>query len=476
MRIDEILTLTSWSDRLTELKVDINVAGSNIIRTPLENWKYFKGDHPILTDPDRQDVYVDIYKTDLKGVQILDENDRPIISGSKKIKRTRKVLNYQQQIVETAVAMVFGAPVDLVLNNSDKSETINKAFQEFKIQWNKCKMDSFLKKLAKNLFIETKNAVIFYMEEGDPDKDIKLKLLCFDKGDYLWMHLDDNDKCDAITRVFVKRMIVEGKVTEVEITQVYTALKLYEKIGEVVTETVNPYGKIPIAFFAQNETEWQPGKELITKMEYTRSQLSDVNTRVGNPAVVIDGEIASMPDYDADVKTFNTIPVQSGETLLKSSVYLLESKGAPESVKMEIEMDKFDMYKFTWPDLSFLMEAIKTGALSGAAIRLMFTNAFAKMANKYETFEDLGRIISIMKAVLQTAKGGVFDQLDISVRFNSILPDNIVELTDMYSTAVNAGLTSKQNAISQLPYNENAQTVIDEVLAEQTAIASQGLV
>jgi hypothetical protein len=183
-----------------------------------------------------------------------------------------------------------------------------------------------------------------------------------------------------------------------------------------------------------------------------------------------------MPDYDADVKTFNTIPVQSGETLLKSSVYLLESKGAPESVKMEIEMDKFDMYKFTWPDLSFLMEAIKTGALSGAAIRLMFTNAFAKMANKYETFEDLGRIISIMKAVLQTAKGGVFDQLDISVRFNSILPDNIVELTDMYSTAVNAGLTSKQNAISQLPYNENAQTVMAEVLTEQAAIASQGLV
>jgi hypothetical protein len=106
----------------------------------------------------------------------------------------------------------------------------------------------------------------------------------------------------------------------------------------------------------------------------------------------------------------------------------------------------------------------------------MFTHAFAKMANKYETFEDLSRIISIMKAVLQKAKGGVFDQLDISVRFNSILPDNIVELTDMYSTAVNAGLTSKQNAISQLPYNENAQTVIDEVLAEQTAIASQGLV
>ena len=201
-----------------------------------------------------------------------------------------------------------------------------------------------------------------------------------------------------------------------------------------------------------------------------------MNVRIGNPPVVIEGNVGSMPDYDSDVKIIRTMPIIDTEgKSISSKVYLLDTQAAPESVKLEMERNDQYIYKFSWPDLSWLLNGIKTGSLSGTAIKLMFTSAEAKITTKLEVLEDLSRRISIMKTMLQKAKGGAFDLLEIDVKFNSILPENLTEITDMLSTAVNAKMTSKQNAVSQLGYNENPSAIYDQIKIEESETNDVGL-
>ena len=123
MNILEILTLTTWDERLAELKTDTIQD-----RKPTENRDYYNGKHPILTDPDRQDFSVPTFEIDpeTNKPKINEQTGRPIEKGSKIVKRTRMVLNYAKQIVETCVAMVVGRPVDLILNNSDKTPAMER--------------------------------------------------------------------------------------------------------------------------------------------------------------------------------------------------------------------------------------------------------------------------------------------------------------------------------------------------------------
>lgn len=472
MNVSEIMMLASWDERLAELKtVD------KIEKTPVENREYYDGKHEITTDPDRQDFSIPTYEIGADGKYVMNQQTgKAVESGTKTVKRTRMVLNYPKQIVKTAVAMVVGRNVDLILTNADKTPAIEEAFKIFKQQWNKAKLDTFSVTMFRTLLIETKCAEFFFFEDGDAEKDIKVMLFSKENGDDIWIHYDDNRRADALTRVFTKRALVDGKATEIQVTQIYTADKTYEKLGDAeFTEKPNPYKKNQWVYYAQPTPEWESVRQLIKKQEYVHSQHSDVNVRIGNPPVVIEGNVGSMPDYDSDVKIINTLPqIDSEGKSINSKVYLLDTKAAPESVKLEMERNDQYIYKLSWTDLSFLLYGLKGGNLPTSTIELMFTDTEANIVNKLEVLENLSRRISVMKSMLQTAKNGAFDQLEIDVKFNSILPNNLTELTDTLSVAVNSELTSKQNAQRQLPYNENPSAINDEIKAEQSDAAGQG--
>jgi len=455
MNIQEILSL-SEDQWLTELQVD------PVTRNIQSNIDYFDGKHPILTDPSRADYSIDKFEEDpLTGEKK--------ISGSEQVKRTKLVINYQQQIVETAVGMCVGAPVTLTLNSGD--ETGHKdAFEIFVDQWrNKTRLDTFSVKMAKALFVESKCAELYFHDGGDTEGDIKVMLLSKDNGDDIWAHFDDDKKMDALTRVYTKRMIVGSKPEDVEVTQIWTAESRWEKQGDGAWEqTANPYEKLQIVYYDQKKPEFHLVTDLISKQEYVRSQNSDVNKRVGSPSVVVDGELVGPPEVGQDVKVWT---LKNGQDIegkpIKSSVSYLQSASAPEAIKMELDDYKQDMYKLTWPDLSFLRESIKTGSLSGVAIKLMFTDSFVKIGLKKAIFEDFSRRVSILKRMLAVAQGSVFDELNISVTFNSILPENTTEITDYLSVAVGAGITSKSQAIGMLNFNDGNPNITKEILEEE---------
>ena len=325
--------------------------------------------------------------------------------------------------------------------------------------------------MTRALFTESKCAELYFHDESEANGDIKVMLLSKKNGDDIWAHFDDNGKMDALTRIYTKRALIGTEPGDVEVTQIWTTAAKFEQIGSgIFEETKNPYDKINIVYYDQERPEWHLVTELITKQELVRSQSSDVNKRVGNPNVVINGQIAAQPETEQDVKVWNTVPVPDGQGgTLESDVRYLQLEGAPEAIKMELEQHKQDMYKLTWPDLSFLHDSIKTGIPSGTAIQLMFTDAFVKIGNKKEVLEDFSRRVSVIKRMLAVGTGKkIFDELNISVQFNSILPQNMGEIADTLATAVTNGITSEQHAQQSFPLNSGNPDIAEQVEEERS--------
>jgi hypothetical protein len=133
---------------------------------------------------------------------------------------------------------------------------------------------------------------------------------------------------------------------------------------------------------------------------------------------------------------------------------------------MELKDHQSDMYKLSWPDLSFLRE-MSVGQLSGTAIKLMFTDAFVKIGVKRGIFEDFSRRVSVMKAMLAKSQGEVFNELNISVTFNSILPENIVELADTLAVATQSGFMAKEDATAAFTPNDGNPDAYQNILDEE---------
>lgn len=466
MNIQEILSLSpdQW---LTELEVD------PITRDIQANLDYFDGVHPVLTDLSRQDYSIPKWEIDEEtGQPKINPLTGKKISGSpEQVKRTRLVLNYQKQIVQTAQGLCVGAPVTLTLNSGDEPGH-KEAFDILVDQWrNKTRLDTFSLKMTEALFVESKCAELYFHENADVNGDIKVMLLSKKNGDDIWAHFDDNKKMDALTRVYTKRVLVDGEATDVEVTQIWTAKSRLEKIDDGAWEEVkNPYGKLTIVYYDQEKPEFHLVTDLINKQELVRSQNSDVNKRLGNPALVVSGNEIDTPDVDQDVKVFLAKYSDDGQGgKIKAEINYLQVEGAPEAIKMELEGHQEDMYKLSWPDLSFLRK-MTVGQLSGTAIKLMFTDAFVKIGIKRGIFEDFSRRVSVMKAMLAKSKGEVFNELNISVQFNSILPENIVELADTLSTARQGGFMSGEDATAAFSLNDGNPDAYQNILDEEARI------
>lgn len=460
MNINELLTLPE-SEWLTELKND-----SRNIQKFID---YHEGKHPIRANPNRQDYYIPKYKVGEDG-NFVEKDGKRIQEGSTLIERKRIVLNYQKRIVETAVGMCVGSPVTLTLNNGDTDEK-KAAFNEFVDMWrNKTRLDMHSIKMAERLFVESKCAEVFFIDDADINKDIKVNLWCKENGDEIWAHFDDNKKLDAITRQFTKRVIKNNKADNSTITQIWTAEAMLEKVDDAAfISKANPYKKIPIVWYDQKLPEFNEEQMFIDILELVKSQFSDVNKRVGNPNVVIDGQVTGMPDIEQDVKVWNTVPTEDNEgKKVKSSVSYLQMNGAPEAIKIEIEQLYNDIFR-KWPDLSFLLTAIKTGNLSGTAIKLMFTGTSVQVALKRAIFEDFSRRVSILKRIMAVKENRqVFEELNISVSFNSILPDNVSEIVDTIAAAKMGGFIPTIGAVQANPLNANNPDAYNQ-LQEETS-------
>ena len=458
MNIEDILKLGDYSTILAELSKDKvtvqNGYPEDRSYQKIKKWqKYFNGDHPILINPERAN-----YTTE----------------GGKYTTRSRIVLNYPQQIVKTATAMVLGEPADLVLN-STKDTKESERFALFDKVWKQyAGMDSFNMELLSQLMIESKIVEKLYFKGGvQKPENIRSMRMSAKDGDEIYAHYSDEGEVDAIVRKYSVTEVENGAFATKSRTDIYTQSKeiTLDENNNLISETgrTNEYNYA--IYYDQFINEWHNVSGLIDAQELVASQTRDVNKRVGNPSIVAKGNVKEMPDPNEDVKVFQMDAVGSVETgFTYGDVSFLESEGAREAVDRETQ--KFDnyIYKFTWPDLSFLLRELKTGNLSGTAIKLMFTDALASVALKKAVIDKgFQQKIDVIKEMLFVCtRDSGYLELDITLSFNSILPDNITEVIQQLQDSVNARTTSQKQATYKNPINKGAEEEVwEEIQVEE---------
>jgi len=467
--IEQIKTL-SFSEQLTILRKNCNRITYGQIQRDI---RFYENHHPIHVDDDKADYYVweDVETDEIDPAT----KQAKVVKKQIKVRQTKLALPYPQQIVANMVAFLYGNDIDLVLNGNRNDQNIQDAFAKFTDIWNKdLRMMSLIKKATRMCGIETRASIQFNVSGDDR---ITGKVLSYKDGYRIYRHRDDNNKIDSVVIEYKRDKIEKGVLRmNVPTTEIWTenGCDRYEGT-ELVDHIDNPMQtkKLLFAYLEQDASEFEYVKDLISLQDYSRSMHSDVNVRIGNPALVVHGKLSKKPVYNATVKIYE-IDGASGFDASKSGqadMKYLEVTSAPESIKLEMQNNENDIYRFTWPDLNKLMTDMKNGNLSTQSMKLTFLQAFVKVAEKREIHDEfISRIISIVKDMateLYPELTGMKD-LDISFNYNSLLPSSVDETVNMLAVAVGAGITSVENAVRILTINtpETMEELKSETAAE----------
>ncbi len=435
--------------------------------------------------------------------EILRKKDKdigdPATGSVQTVKTAKEVVTLQKKIVRTAVWFLLGEPATLILNN--EGDKYDKAFSLITETWKRNRLDDFNKALMRRVSIETAAAELWHITgdrvdtgkktpEGNPvyrleNKRLRVILLSRQDGYYIYPHFDEYGDLDAYTVKYDVERLENDQPKKYPHVDIYTAETIYHyvKTGTEWTETTEPnlFGKIPVIHYEQEAPEWADVQHLIDRLENKMSSHADTNDYFDSPVLKVKGKVASLPDKTEDGKVIvlEGEPGVDGRLEYGDADYITWSQ-SPESMKLEYEMLKyFILYLTDTPDIGF--DNMKTlGALSGAAIRLMFLAAEGKARYKQEIFgTGFARRINLLKAMLSTAFVGEaanLDELDIEVAFNSALPENVGEILENLSIATGAKPTiSRETAVRQNPLVDDPGEELTRIEKEeqQTIAAAQ---
>lgn len=447
--------------------------------------KKYKDDFAKLTETlckDRIERNIEKHEKEYIGEhEVAERPDKIIGKGTtlKRIPQAKLVIRYQRKIVNMAVSFLFGDPIKLILGN--KEDKYQKTFSLIDDVWKKDKLDYFNKKLARRLFIETKVAELWYtIIDNENKKYIKVALLCHKNGDDIYAHFNENGDMDAFIRRY-KLEDPEGK--SYEHINIYTAEKFIYGIKKdtwQVEEKENLYKKIPVIYYDQDEPEWMSVQSEIDRIEMLISKFADTNDYFGSPTLKIKGKITNPPEKAevGKILQFTGEVNSEGKTDYGDAEYLIWEH-APEAIKMEYGTLKDIIYSITsTPDLSFnnVKGFIKT---SGEALKFLFMDSILKAKDKEEIFgEALTRRINLLKAILSVTnikETTNIQELDISIKFGNILPQDMSETIKALSTA-RAGdvIMSEKEAVRQNPLVEDSEEDIKRLEEERGKLSKLG--
>ena len=408
-----------------------------------------------------------------KTVDVFEEkNGEQIKTGSKTIFVSKLSFPFPKKIVSTAVHFLFGGKMIL------SSEDTNEAFDHFSNVWQKTlKMQSKLKKLARDCMIETKAALYFYPQPTEIDGKKALKLRCMnlnkDNGEF-YPHFDNYGDMDAFLRKYTVR--VEGK--DVEFAEIYTkdnSIKLKKDGGSWIHEKMdkNLFGIIPVVYVEQKQPEWESVASLIDNFENRSSRLADTNDYFAEPLLKIYGNVTKAPGKDEVGKMleFEMKEDADGKITHGDANYATWDH-VPEAIKLDLDNSWMGIFSMTsTPDLTF--DNIKgIGNVSGIALKLMFMDALIKREEKGEIFFDaLSRAVSVVVAGITGYTSIKFknslNRDDIDISFTDQLPSDLKELVDTLTLATaGSPILSQESAVSKSSLTNNPKEEITRIREE----------
>ena len=444
------------------------------------------------TTEDSRDVKK--YRKEYAGKHIiLDRPQKEIqdASGVKSFVDTAKiVITFQKKIVRMAVSFLFGQPVQLItkipavrqglLRQIRESEKHKDAFSLVSNVWDANKLDYLNRKIARELFIETKIAELWYIQPTNEGNRIRAMLLFEGNGNKLYPHYDPSTgKMDAFTR---KYEVVNPKNSDEKLVKadVYTDTTIYYYIqqgGQWIEDgtDTNPIKKIPIIYYEKGYPEWKDVQTSIDRMEMLVSKFADTNDYFGAPTVLFRGEFMENPKKDDVGRMVIAKGFEDDKGVTRYAdkpIEYITWEHAPESIKMEWDMLKEVIYGMTsTPDISF--NNVKgLGDVSGITLQLMFLDSIMK-ANENEEIigtgiqRRLNLIQSILGNVTAVREKKYLDDLIIKPKFQNALPTHVKELIETLSIARAGEPTMSES--TALEHN----ILVDDVEAEIEELANE---
>jgi SPP1 family phage portal protein len=425
--------------------------------------------------PDKEKAEL-IEQYDLSKHEVNDETKRPnkmvkTDEGTKPVAVARISVPLQKLIVSRAAAFLCGNPVELDATFEEGSVE-ESLLQVIRKTWDDNKLDYESKKLAKYMMSECECAELWYSEAVDPVYwentpaagslfRLRMKVLAPSLGDTLYPVFSNSGDMVAFGRAYT--LLIEGKKRDC--FDVYTDQKTIKGVkmdsGWVNTEEVQPTGKIPVIYYAQDAPEWANVQSAIDRMEKMLSNHADSNDYFAFPLMTVAGEVKGMASKGEQGKI-----LELGDN---AKVEMITWNQAPESLKLEFNNLRSLIFDMTdTPDIS--IEQMKSlGTYSGIALKMLFLGAHLKAADKEENFgKSIQRRINYLKAALakinvKLEKGTV---LSIKPRFEYFLPKNDQEKVDILSTAVTAKIVSRETAVALSPLTTDPAAEKDRIDAE----------
>lgn len=408
---------------------------------------------------------------DVKKHDVFDKSLRPdklikLDDGSSTKEPVARVgLAMQKLIVKRAVSFMFGNPIEYV--NKGKSE---KAFEAIKDVYKKVKINSFNRKIARDLFSCTEVAELWYpVPVTDPKSEEKFKLkvkkLSPLTGDQLYPYFDEYGDMVAFSR--------EYAVDEERYFEVYTNAAIIKynitKEPKVVDgfPIVNEIGKIPIVFAKQEETAYEDVNDLISRLEKIMSNFADTNDYHSAPKIFVKGTIKGFS------KKGESGAIIEGDS--NTDVKYLSWNNAPESVKLEIQTLKEMIYTLSQtPDISFdSIKGLGGNVASGKALRFMFLDAHLKVMDNMEVFEEyLERRNSVIKSFLEkfnTSLKAELDTLEIENEVTPFMVDDYEDKLEFIMTATgNKAVLSQKTGIKMSGLVDNIEEEYKNLQSEES--------
>jgi len=364
----------------------------------------------------------------------------------------RIALGMQRLIVSRAVSFCFGNKTLVTSDASTEAET--EAFRTFRRVLKAAKTDSLNRRLARTLFTFGEVAEYWYATGGghmgaSGDRKLRVSLFTPDTSS-LYPFFDETGDMTAFSRSFTKK--VGEDIRQYFETWTDEEYCRWDDKGAVEEQYRHNLGKIPVIYARQQKRETEDVDNLISRLETLLSNFADTDDYHASPKIVVNGEIKS---FSKKGETGAIIEVDEN-----TKPYYLSWDNAPQSVKLEIETLIKMIYTISQtPDVSFdNMKGV--GAVSGTALRTLFTDAILKVQEHQEVLDEyLDRRTSVVKAyinALEPSTGRTLANLEIE---NQIIPY-------MSNDDDTSRINSLLNANGNKPLISHKQSVIDAALSK----------
>lgn len=257
----------------------------------------------------------------------------------------------------------------------------------------------------------------------------------------------------------------------------YTATTLYRYAHQGGTLTLidakpHGFGKIPVIYYRQDETEWESVQPVIERLEELLSNWGDVNDYFGAPTYFFKGKMTGFAEKGEVGRVYQG----EGDG---SDMKVVSWDSAPESMRQEMANLTNIIFSYSQtPDISF--ENMKTlgNNTSGAAIRLMFTDPHLKAETKEELFGEMfTRRFNVVKSgyamSVEATPQRIADGLRVSPVFTPYIPKNEMETLQLINLATQGKETmSQENGVRLNPLVSNPEETLKQ-LQEQERRSSQ---